>query len=293
MIPVNQMSSALSQLYIILKSVADYEDGNQPTASVILDIMGLSKVPENLVRFYSILKDAEEEARRIRGSDDINGYINVIRELHNFSIINHLWRVPVKLFGGHIINKGVLNTLHALSIFFYQQNPQLSLDDELIEYLSSQFKDLLDEVDNSRLSPQLKTYLCDSLEELIQSLEDYSTYGFGTDRLLKVAGSSIAGLIVLEPQLKKEDKENGLVGKVTGFLLFISTFLTPNIYDFIGAAPNVANYWIPSVEKFEQCQKLIGGSLDSNIQCIVESFISSKQKELPPASVNKALPPSE
>ena len=123
---------ALRKLEMILDEAVSNGNKEEVAGAIILQAMGLPKEPENLVDFYDLLKRAEKEAIKIKNLSRIDRYLRVVKELHSFYIINHLWNTKWITFINYINNKNILITLDALANTFSSQNPQVLLPKELI-----------------------------------------------------------------------------------------------------------------------------------------------------------------
>ena len=108
-------------------------------------------------------------------------------------------------------------------------------------------------------------------------------------------------LVVIKDKLKDEEKQNPILNRVltSGISLNIFlAFLSPNIYDLIGMAPAINDFWIPKYEQLsagrEKIEKIVYE--ESNLQKILEKASDTYRSELRKSLLGKeqkALPPSK
>ena len=291
-----KQSNALRRLEIILDEAVTNGDREQNSGAILLQAMTLAFQPRNIVDFYELLNKAEEEARKLNNFPKINRYIQVIEELHDVFILNHIWNSKWSSFANHIESRGVLNTLDALANYLHSQNPRNFLEHDFLKDLNTEFDSLLSKVIESDLSKELKIYLSERLEDILKAIRRYTIDG--TEGLEKAAKSLVNDLALTEHNLKDEDKKNPIYQRVKAWGLSLVLFITPSPYDIVGAVPDIYEFWIPKFEELAAGSKKIERIIceKPNIQEVFEKASDTFSRE-PRKSILgrelKALPASK
>lgn len=291
-----QQSNALRRLEEMLTEAVSNGDRNQPSGPILLKAMKLSNQPQNIVDFYELLNKAEEEGRSIRNKPNINRYIQTVEELHHVFVVHHLWNTKWETFATYIENKGVLNTLDALADFFNSQNPAIFLEQDFLEKLNGEFRNLLDRILKSDLSKELKIFLIERIEDILKAIRRYHIDG--TEGLEKATKSLVSDLVMVEHSLEDNDKNNPLYKRVKAWGLSLLIYIAPSPYDIIGAVPDIHEFWVPKFEELAAGHKKVEQIIcdTSTIQEAFEkaSNIFDKQQQKSIAGRDlKALPASK
>ncbi|MBD2251654.1 hypothetical protein [Nostoc parmelioides] len=290
-------SNTLRLLETILDDAIKSKKRDEPARNVLLNAMKLPDDPKNILDFYLILKKAEEEARKLNNIPKIDRYIQVIDGLHQLFVVNHLWSTGWHTFADYIESRNVLNTLDALANYCHAQKRTVFLDIDFLEKLNFEVESIRKKIINSDLSQQLKRYLIEKIEDILQALRRY--YIDGNEGLEKTAKSLMTDLLVIENTLKDDDKKNGTYKGFKAFIISLVMFLQPtSVYDIIGAVPDITEFWIPKIEELtngtEKIEKLIDD--ESSVQAIFEKaseiFSRDSIRKLS-GKEQKALPPSK
>lgn len=291
-------SNALRLLETILDKAIHSQSFRPLAKTVLLDAMNLpNNDPKNILDFYVILDKAEEEAKKLNNLPKIDKNIKVIHDLHNFFVMNHVWNEQWKIFADYIEDKNVLPVLDLLATLYHKQNGTVSLEAEFLEKLNVEVDSLRSQVLNSDLSKELKNYLINKIEDILQALRRYSIDG--TEGLEKTAKSLVTDLVIIENKLKADDKNNVTYKGFKAFILSLVLFIQPpSVYDIIGAVPDISEFWIPKIEELtngkEKIEKLIddGSSIQAIFEQALEIFSRDSTKKLS-GKEPKALPPSK
>lgn len=290
-------SNALRLLETILDKAIHSGNINQLAGVVVLNAMNIpNDDPKNIVDFYEILKKAEEEAIKLNNLPKITRDIKVIHDLHKFLVVNHVWSKQWKIFADYIEDKNVLNVLNSLATFYHTQNRTVSLEAEFLEKLNVEVESLRSQVLNSDLSKELKNYLINKIEDILQTLRRY--YIDGTEGLEKTAKSLVTDLMIIDNKLKDDDRNNVTYKGFKAFVISLVFFIQPSVYDIIGVIPDITEFWIPKIEELtngkEKIEKLIddGSSIQAIFEKASDIFSIHSTKKLS-GKEPKALPPSK
>ena len=296
-------SNTVRRLENILDEAVTKGGREEFSGKILLQVMKLDTIPRNLVSFYELLSKAEQEAMKLKHYPDkyprLNRHIRVIETLQNFFITNNIWSSRWDIFANHIESTGVLNALDAVATYLNTEYPKILLEEDFLRELNTHFEHLLSEVVGSDLSKDLKKYLLERIEDILKAIRRYSIDG--TEGLEKSAKSLVTDLVLIKDNLKDEEKQNPILNRVltSGISLKIFlTFFAPNIYDLIGVAPAINDFWIPKYEQLsagrEKIEKIVYE--ESNLQKIFEKAADTYSIELRKSLLGKeqkALPPSK
>jgi len=290
-----QQSNALRKLEKILTEAVSNGDRNQPSGLVLLKAMQLSDQPHNIVEFFELLNKAKEEAKSVK-KPNIDRYLQPIVELHHFFVVNHLWGSQWEVFCSYIEARNLLNTLDALADFFYDQNPAIFLEQDFLDKLQGEFKNILDEVVKSDLSEEMRRFLTARIEDILKAIRRY--YIDGTEGLEKATKSLVSDLVTTEHGLKESDKKNPTFRKIQALVLSVIMYVAPGPYDIIGAVPDIHDFWIPKYEELAAGQKKVEEivcstpTIQEAFKEASKTFDRQQQKRITGGEELKALPAS-
>ncbi|BAT55281.1 hypothetical protein NOS3756_42600 [Nostoc sp. NIES-3756] len=290
-------SNALRLLESILDGAIRSKNLNQSAGIVLLNAMNLpNNEPKDIVDFYEILNKAEEETIKLNHLPKVDRYIQAIHDLHKFFVVNHVWNAKWNIFADYIENRNVLTVLDLLANFYHVQNRTVFLENDFLEKLKVEVESLRSTVLNSNLSKELKNYLINKIEDILQALRRYSIDG--TEGIEKTAKSLVTDLLIIDNKIKNDDKNNVTYKRFKAFFLSLVLFIRPSVYDIMGVIPDIKQFWIPTIEELTNGKEKIEKLLDdgSSIQAIVEKaseiFSIDSTKKLS-GKEQKSLPPSK
>lgn len=290
-----QQSSALRRLEEILTEAVTNSERNRPAGQVLLLAMNLAPQPRHIIDFYELLNKAEEEARSIRNKPRIDRYIKTVEDLHDLFVTYHIWSDPWEKFAPHI-GDNVLNTLDSLADVLNRQNPKVFLEQEFLENLSSEFSSLLDAILDSTLSEELKRFLANRIEEILNAIRTYHING--TKGLEIATKSLVSDLVMVETSLKIQDKENPVYRRAKAWILSVLVYIAPTPWDIVGAAPDIRDFWIPKFQELAEGYKKVEQIVDETpsiqeaLEKAVHTFDKQPQKNITGKEF-KALPASK
>jgi hypothetical protein len=290
-------SSALRKLEKTLDSAITNGNTNKPSGPILLEAMKLSQESQNLVYFYELLVKAKDEVRSIKNNPKINTYLKTLEQLHNIFIVNHVWNTSWNTFADYINQTNVIIVLDSLAHFFYNQNPKIFLEQDFLDKLNDEFKELLDKITESELSKDLKQFLRKRIEDILKAISKYEIDG--TEGLEKATKSFVSDLVMSEHSFKDEDKGNPVFKRVKALLFSSLIYITPSPYDIIGAVPDIYEFWTPKFEELAAYSKKIEHIISetSTIQEAFEKatniFDREAQKSITGSKPQKALPASK
>ncbi len=293
-----QQSNALRRLEEVLSNALNQGDPKAIAGHVLLDKMQLPRNPIYVLDFYELLNQATEEAINIKNKPKLDGYIQVLGDLQEFFVVNHVWSHQWLTYSSYIDKGNIMNTLDALAEFCGSQNPAILLGKDFLLELNSRLNELLNETLQSDLSKGFKSFIVERIEDIISAIRRYHIHG--SEGLEKAAKALIGDMSMVEHTLEKSDRNNPVYKKVVGWGSGILIFLMPtNIYDVIGVAPYLQDFLMPKIEEMvtgcENIMQMTGEN--STIQDVFEKargvFDSKDRKSLMSAKELKALPASK
>jgi hypothetical protein len=241
-------SNAIRNLEEILSEGVASGDRSHLCGAILLKAMKLDYMPNNMLDFYELLKKTKEDARRIKNIPKVDRYIRIIDELHQVFVLHHPWSTVWNVFAAHIESRNILNTLDSLANYFESQNPAMLLEQDFLDKLNSEFRDLLDGILKSDLSKDLKIFLIEQIENILRAISRYHIDG--TEGLGKASKSFISDLVMSEHNLDNKDKNNPLFIRIKASFIGLLIWIAPTPYDIIGAVPDVHDFWKPQIERF-------------------------------------------
>lgn len=291
-----QKSNALRRLEKILTEVVTSGATQQSSGPILLKAMKLSEHPQNIIDFYELLSKAKEEAKSIKNISNINRYLQTIEELYQIFVLNHLWVTAWSTFAAHIEGKGVLNTLDALAEFFNSENPEIFLEQDFLEKLNDEFRNLLDGILKSSLSKELKRFLIERIEDILKAIRRYHIDG--TEGLEKATKALVSDLVMTEHSLQDKDKDNPVYKNAKAWVLSLLIYIAPSPYDIIGAVPDIYDFWVPKFEELaagrEKVEQIIceTPTIQEAFEKASNTFDRQPQKSITGGRELKALPAS-
>lgn len=272
---MTNQTSSLRKLENIFNGAINSGNKEEASGSILLRVMEIEEVPHHLTIFYDVLIKAKNEAQSIRNKPNLDRYLKIIEDLHQTFIVNHLWVTPWKVFSTHIERANILTTLDALADMFERQNPSVVLKRDFLEKIDDDFTDLLKQVIESDLSQGLKNFLIDQLEKILTAIRQHDIDS--RNDLENTSKSFMSDLLLIEPSLSKEDKDNPVYRKIIGKTIGIVLRVTPYL---ISIYPDIHTFWIPRIDELiAQCEQFAQD--DSNIQIIISKTLSHFSQETP------------
>jgi hypothetical protein len=283
-----KQSNPIRKLEAILSEAIESADKNSAAASILLQKMKLELLPENIIYFYGLLNKAKEEAQIIRNRGNIDRDINAINQLNTIFTTNVIWSTPWINFEVQIRDKNILSILNALANYSHDQNPRFLLEEDILVKIETEFQSLLNELGSASLSHDLKKIIINNIENIITAIKTYNLSG--TEGLEKAAKSLLSDLLMVENNIKDEDKINPVYNLARAWGLSIVLWITP---------PPYSEVWKPTFEKLNTDVQQVRQMLSEAPTNIQEAFqkashgSSEPQKRLPGETDRKSLPPSK
>ena len=226
----------------------------------------------NLTFFYALVNEAKQEASTLK-KDKIDEYINVISKFMDDLIVGDPWKGKVSSLRGNIANRNLPLIADSLAEYYYIQNPHLLPERAFLEYIQEALNDLLTEVIESDLSKELKEIFLAGIQSLLKALYRYQIDG--PEEIGNLSKALVVDLTNRENKIQENDREKPAYKKFFAWLIFLGQFFRPSIYDVIGAAPDLNDYWIPRIERIAQDYQKIEEFVDSSAT-IQEAFEKSQ-----------------
>lgn len=303
-----KQDNALRRVEVALEQAVNYDEHDVSARSVISSVMGLDDSSLSLVSFFGLLDKAREEAQSLKNFERKARYIRRLNNLYGLLLKYDLDEVMWGTVAAEVDGTGILDSLDSLANYFHRQNPAVFLESDFLETLSDEIRSVLLLVQESELSRTLKVLLIQQLEGILQAIRRYEIEG--TKGLKISVKSIIADLVVIEHELEERDKQSPIYKKVVGWAGALLLYLAPppNVWDLIGAVPDVNEFWVPKIEELLAEQQRVESAFDntSTVQDVLaraaaimkdqpQRFLegSAEQKALPPADNEQDLDSSE
>jgi hypothetical protein len=222
-----KQSNAIRRLEEILSEAIEEKEKNSAAASILLPKMKLELLPENIVCFYELLSKTKEEAKKIRNRGNIDRDISAISQLNTIFSTSVIWSTPWIDFETQIRDKNILSVLNALANYSHDQNPRVLLEEDILVEIENEFQSLLDNLRNTNLSHDLKKILINNIENIVAAIRTYNLNG--TEGLEKSTKSLLSDLLMVENNIKEEDKINPVYNSVRAWGLIIVLWITPRV----------------------------------------------------------------
>jgi hypothetical protein len=299
---MQKQTSALQRLSKILSNFMQ-EPMTQPSFPAItklLEYINTADDSPHFMDFFTLLSTAREEIGRMKDRESSR---RVIEKLNDYFINKNTADAKWSDFRKFIDDGNYIFFLNSLADHYHTQNPTIFLESDFLDGLKEQFNFLLDEIINSDLSSNFKSFLAKHIEDILYAIRRYSIDG--TEGLEKATKSFVSDLAMMDSRLNNKEKENPLYKKsVSAFLALSLHFLSPNIYDILGVIPAMDEYYRPKIERFIKDRQEIEASINetSAFTEIIEKSLQlsnkqpqknlpgKEQKSLPSAQINEEPP---
>ncbi|NER30715.1 MAG: hypothetical protein F6J89_24645 [Symploca sp. SIO1C4] len=283
--------SALAKLVIILEKLESYEHKESSAGVVVLEVMNLNSGRENLVDFFALIKNAEEEIKQM---NDISYY-----EKHNELIIDlklkmsglNFWMEKSHILSDYIKNKHIISAMASLADEFHRRRPQPSLPQDFLKIISNKLSSLLSEVKSSDLSEDLKKIIIRGIEDIIAAINKSDIEGI--EKIGKNTKSLVVDLNLTGSYCKESNKKNPAYNKINIVLCLILYFFKPtNVYDIVGIIPLIDPKIKSEIEKIFNKKDI----QEKDINKLIENKREIQGKEIKAISsseMNDTKPPNE
>ncbi|PSR17013.1 hypothetical protein C8255_14780 [filamentous cyanobacterium CCP3] len=199
-------------------------------------------------------------------------------------------------FDAELESKGIYTIISGfLEIYNLKFSANIYLQEEFLGRLKKNFESMLNEVDDSALSKDLKQFFTYKLEELIKAIRRYQLDG--SEGLKKVTQEFICDFGIIQSKLNSEDRRNPVAKKVISRFVQLNTILGLNVLSTFGGIPEIDAYWLPKISKFfestESAEVISIGekfSLEEIIEESVRRISGYEQHFLEGKAKPKALP---
>jgi hypothetical protein len=254
-------SNRLRSLHQILNNAILDGIPEENAGYVLLDAMRLERKPYNFMAFYELFSKAKDDALSLMTiengiyKEEYTVQINAITKLQDFFISNNAFAQVWKTFLDEIERGHYMGILSPLAREFRKHNPKIFLEKDFLERFNIDLTKLINEVLESELSPDLKKYIINKIEDLTQSIRRYLIDG--TDGLEKIVKSVMCDLTLSEYNLTDRDKKNSKYKKFRSIAFAMLHFCTPTLWDITGFVPDYQQFWKPTYEEFIKGQEEI------------------------------------
>lgn len=232
---MNQLN-ALRRLETILDEAIRHGNKSEFCGQVLLKAMKVNEQPENFLNFYELLAEAYAEAEKLRHMPRIERQLITLQELKALFITSHPWGIAWdRLYNNSLIMRS-LDVLDSLAMEMHRLNPQITLDEDFLKQLSSDFESLLNQITDSELPQQLKDILNSRIADILQAIRRYHISG--SKGLGNIPKAALLDLAIQENKLTKEEKKNVALQRYKAMMVLLTNFFRPNFYDVAGLAFN-------------------------------------------------------
>jgi len=237
-----EQDNAARRLHRVLKCAANKGEGHLQTYYAIARALDIDDPDANrhlFTNFFVLLHDVEHNIRQLKKVSDLDEYIDAVKEVQSILLLG-MFQEKWETSFSRLDSQGLIKLLNACANFIdhEQLNPSLSAE-QLQEYLE-QCEALLQEVMNSDLPDDMKTFLIIRLEEICSAIRHYSIGG--TERLRTVVEANIGGIILRSAGISPKIKDKLLFSKIFSWL-----FTLGGVLDL---AANTQGYLLPKIAEF-------------------------------------------
>lgn len=236
-----------------------------------------------IIYFFNLLHRASEDIKKLKEIEDIEDYIDVIIDLQDYFIIHNIWGSSWKVFKKKINDENILLVLKSLAQDFSDTYPEVSLDDNDLQSIQSEFIELLNKVQESDLSKEIKVFLMDRLEEVLLALEEYKY--FGSREIELIIKSTLWSIYREQNSISKEDKNKPIWRQVLSALFGLESLLSLGIMAGTYAVPKFQSY----AQKRNEYQEILETAIDlrdipsslNNLRALPTSKSETSEPEKP------------
>jgi hypothetical protein len=287
-------SNAIGILENILNQALITGNKNEWTGMVLLKTMQLEVKPRNLIKFFELLANAKEEVLKLKVDGNLQ-YISSIEKLELIFTENFLW-------GGGLVwsscitlinSQNFITILQLLAEKVDLQNPKNALEADFLDNLRSSLESLLAEVDESDLSKKLKKYINQWIRDIVRAIDNYNITG--SEPLRKNVNSFVLDLTLIENNISNEEKKKPFFIVVRNIAANMAiSLLSFNVWDIIGVAPDIEQYWMPGIQQLIEQYDLTSDeiTLPELINKVVHD-VKENPSIILPGKEQKFLPPAK
>lgn len=238
---MSQFNNAAGRLSDVLDFISKNAKANIIAAECIAIALGIKDFASKgneISELFVLLSTLEKDLKNLKNAESLDEYLDVVVKFHNYLLQYGIYQnssQPIADF----IKQGHLALLFK-SCASYIANEQLEHDltEEQVKDFTEQARTLLQEITDSDLQPDIKTYLIARLQEVCLALHDYSIGG--SKYLSLVVDASIGGLLSRQSDISL-DRDKPTWQKVTGLLFKLS--------GLISFGSNLQKFVLPKIEQ--------------------------------------------
>jgi hypothetical protein len=232
-------NNAARRLCDILKhAIAANVKGNELIYQALAQPLAIKDPDTNrhlFTEFFLLLAEVERTVKQLKKVNDLDEYIDAVKEIQSIFFTYGLFQGKWDAVRSTIQNRNFILILSSCANFIAQEQIDPSLSEEQLQKFLQECETILQEVVESDLPEDMKTFLVIRLEEICTAIRHYSLGG--PERLRTVVEANIGGIILRSSGISSEDKEKPILRKVFDWLLTLGGILD--------LAANTQGYLLP------------------------------------------------
>ncbi|MBW4518765.1 MAG: hypothetical protein KME16_03560 [Scytolyngbya sp. HA4215-MV1] len=236
---MEQNNAARRLCNILERAIANGKD-DKIIYQVIAEALAIKAPDSNkyaFTEFFVLLAEVEHITKQLKKVRGLDKYIEAVQEIQSIFFTYGMFQGQWNSVRSTIEGRNLILGLDACANFIAQEKIDPSLGEEQLKEYLQQCEALLQEVMESDLSEDIKTFLVVRLEEICTAIRHYSLGG--PERLRTVVEANIGGIILRSAAISSQDKEKPIFQKIFGWLLTLGGVLD--------LASNTQGYLLPKV----------------------------------------------
>ena len=273
---MKKQSSALSRLETIFRETLRYDHESYEAGDVLKQELNSQDEMQACLELFELISLAQREALKIELSnpDDVRQlFSDLVSVLEIQRLSNTQW-ITVK---NAVERARIIPLLSSYASHLYKDAPEVSLPEDILENLLTEFESLIDKVRHSGLDQSLQLILIEHLEAICSSIRRYSIVG---TKGLRVSTEALLGNLSIQiHSINKENQnENPILKRI-----FSSSMALISI---LGLGADIDGFLIPKLQTFNQRREAIEAiisdydDLQEAVGIVFKSFQKLDQKQL-------------
>jgi hypothetical protein len=235
-----EQNNSARRLYNILDRALVTGKNDQIVYQAIAEALGIKNPDSNkhlFTELFVLLAEVERIVKQLKRVKNLDRYIDAVKEIQSIFLAYGMFQARWESVSSNLQGRNLLLILDSCANFIAQEqiDPLLS-EEQLQEYLQ-ECEYLLQEVMESDLPEDIKTFLIVRLEEICTAIRHYSLGGL--ERLRTVVEANIGGMLLRSVEISPQEKEKPIFKKIFGWLLTLGGVLD--------LASNTQGYLLPKV----------------------------------------------
>lgn len=240
-----EQNNAARRLCNILERALVTGKNDQIVYQAIAEALGINNPDSNkhlFTELFMLLAEVERMVKQLKRVKNLDRYIDAVKEIQSIFFTYGLFQGRWELVKVNLQGRNLILILDSCANFIAQEQIDPSLSEEQLQEYLQECEALLQEVMDSDLPEDIKTFLIVRLEEICSAIRHYSLGG--PERLRTVVEANIGGMILRSVAISPQEKEKPILKKIFGWLLTLGGVLD--------LASNTQGYLLPKVAEIAQ-----------------------------------------